>query len=149
MLNGEKRLRVYNRCKYDIGVSLINGASVAIRAGSFQLLTVNDILYIESICANTKFFSSKMLVAVDDSGKDVAFEQLGLYPDDTAEPHLNDEEITAMLKQSVKKIEAWIETINDPAELDAIYLVAKSMDLPASKTKVLSTKMPDKDWLGE
>ncbi len=149
MLNGEKRLRVYNRCKYDIGVSLINGASVAIRAGSFQLLTVNDILYIESICANAKFFSSKMLVAVDDSGKDVAFEQLGLYPDDTAEPHMNDEEIAAMLKQSVKKIEAWIEPISDPAELDAIYLVAKSMDLPASKTKVLSAKMPDKDWLGE
>ena len=149
MLNGEKRLRVYNRCKYDIGVTLINGASIAIRAGSFQLLTVNDILYIESICASAKFFSSKMLVAVDDAGKDVAFEQLGLYPDDLAEPHMSDEEITAMLKQSVKKIEAWIETITDPAELDAIYQVAKGMDLPASKLKVLSSKTVDKDWLGE
>ena len=149
MLNGEKRLRVYNRCKYDIGVTLINGASIAIRAGSFQLLTVNDILYIESICASAKFFSSKMLVAVDDAGMVVEFDQLGLYPDDLAEPHMSDEEITAMLKQSVKKIEAWIETITDPAELDAIYQVAKGMDLPASKLKVLSAKTADKDWLGE
>lgn len=56
----EENYRVYNRCKHDIGVSLMNGMQTNIKAGSFKVLTVDDIQYIESICNGTKFFSSKM-----------------------------------------------------------------------------------------
>lgn len=148
-MDGETRYRVYNRCKYDIGVNLVNGQAPNIRAGSFQLLTVNDILYIESLCSRDKFFSSKKLVPVDDNGNDISLEQLGGYPDDTVEQHLSDEEITAALKKPVKAFEAWLEKVNAPQELHAIYDVAKGIDLPSSKLKILKAKIPNKDWLAE
>lgn len=147
MRNGDERLRVYNRCQFDIGVKLLNGIGVSIKPGSFQVLSVNEILYIESICARRKLFASKLLVPVDAEGKDIAFEDLGLYPDEESSPHLNDAEIESLLKQSVKKVEAWLEKVDDPVELHAVYKVAKNMDLPSSKLKLLSTKMPEKEWL--
>ena len=148
-MDNEKRFRVYNRCNYDIGVQLVNGLAPNIRAGGFQLLTVNDILYIESLCSRDKFFSSKRLVAVDDNGNELSLSQLGGYQDDTVEQHLSNEEISAMLKKPVKAIEAWLEKVEDSQELHSIFLVAKDMDLPSSKLKLLKAKIPNKDWLGE
>ena len=148
-MNGDQRFRVFNRCKYDVGVKLINGQAPNIKAGSFLPLTVNDILFIESICGEKKFFSSKMLVPVDDSGRELTLEELGGYPDPNTKRHLSDEEITAALKKPAKAIEAWLNEIEDPEELHAIFEVAKTLDLPSSKLKVLRSKMPHKEWLGE
>lgn len=148
MLNGDTRLRVCNRCKYDIGVITIAGLPINIPAGSMQLLTVNDIIYIESSCNNKKFFAAKMLVPVNLEGVEVPLEEIGLYSDEQQE-RVDDEEITAMLKQSPKKIEAWLNGIEDETELHSVYMVAKDMDLPMSKLKVLKSFMPNKDWLDE
>ena len=48
----EEMYRVNNRCKHDIGVTLMNGMQYNIKAGSFQMLSAMDIQYIESICNN-------------------------------------------------------------------------------------------------
>lgn len=149
MISNDVRYRVYNRCKYDIGVQLINGVQHNIKPDSFQLLSADDILYIESICNVDKFFAKKMLVVVDTNGKEVDLAELGIAAEESAALHHNDEEIIAALKQSVKKIEAWLSTIEDPAELHSIYEVAVKLDLPASKLSVLDKKIPDKDWLGK
>lgn len=146
-VNGDTRYRVYNECIYDIGVKLMSGIDVVIKPYSFQLLTVNDILYIESICATRKFFGEKMLVAKDMSGKVVPFEELGLIESDSDNKHYSKEEIEAALKQTAKKIEAWIENITEPSELHAIIEVAKEMDLSASKLKILTAKVPDAEIL--
>ena len=61
----EQRYRVYNECKYDIGVRLVNGQEIVIRHNSFQMLTADDINYIESVCTEIKFFAKKMLVPKD------------------------------------------------------------------------------------
>lgn len=148
-MNGDKRFRVYNRCKYDIGITLMSGQQPSIKAGSFLSLTVDDILYIESICQKRKFFSSKMLVPVGEDGKDLSLEDLGGYEDENALPHMNDEEIISALKKPLKSFESWLNKIDDPEELHAVYMVAKEMDLPASKLKILKAKAPNKDWLGE
>ena len=147
-MDGDKKYRVYNRCKYDIGVNLLSGQQANIVAGSFIVLTVNDILHIEDT-SKRRIFSAKMLVPVDDNNKDVALEDLGGYPDVYAEPHLNDEEIREKLSKAAKSVSAWLDTINEPEELHAIFEVAKGMDLPASKLKVLQAKMPTKDMLEE
>jgi len=141
------RYRVKNMCRYDIGVKLTNGLSVMIAAGSFQMLTADDIAYVESICTVNKFFSKRMLVPYDNQGNEVPLDKLGLYVNEDEPQHLDDETIVAMLKQSPKKIEAWLADINDAAELDAISCVAKTMDLTASKLKVLNAKMPHNDIL--
>lgn len=148
-MDGEKRFRVYNRCKYDIGITLTSGQQPSIKAGSFLPLTVNDILYIESICQKRKFFSSKMLVPVSDDGKDITLEDLGGYTDDYSMPHLNDDEIVSALKKAPKAMEAWLDSIDDPEEMHAIYMVAKKLDLPKSKLTILKAKAPNKDWLDE
>ncbi len=146
-MDGEKRLRVYNECRYDIGVRLVNGQTLNIRTGSFQILSVNDILFIESICTGKKFFSSGMLTIRDDSNKVLTLEEVGGYTDDYTEKHVSDEEISAMLKKPAKQIEAWLNNIDDPVELHAIGVCAKEMDLPSSKLKILKAKLPNTDFL--
>lgn len=144
----EQKYRVYNRCKYDIGVSLLAGHDIVIKAGSFQMLSVDDINYIESICRVNKFFSQRMLVPVDETGKEIPMAELGVVPNAEKTQHYDDKEIAAILKQPVKKIEAWLAEIEDPAEFHAIASVAKTLDLSASKLKVLKEKMPAEDFIG-
>lgn len=145
----ETYYRVYNKCKYDIGVVGQNGIGRNIKAGSFQMLSADDIAFIESNCATTKFFSQRMLVPVDDNNNEIQLDKLHIPQDPDLVVHLNDEEIIAALKGSAKKLEEWLKKIDDPAELHAIYKVATEMDLPASKLKVLNAKIPNKDWLDE
>ena len=147
-MDGDKKFRVYNRCKYDIGVNLLSGQQANISAGNFIRLSVDDILHIEGT-SKRKIFSAKMLVAVDDNNNDIDLETLGGYPDSYATPHLNDDEIEDKLSKSVKAMSAWLNTIEEPEELHAIFEVAKRMDLTASKLKVLQAKMPTKDMLEE
>ena len=145
----ERYYRVWNRCKHNIGVQLLNNRSMTIRPGSFQLLSAEDILYIESICATVRYFASKMLVPTDEHGNEIDLATIGVPSFGDEAVHMNDEEITAMLKKPVKQFEAWLNNIEDPAELHAIYMNAKEMDLSSAKLKLLSAKMPSKDWLGE
>lgn len=151
-MNGDQRYRVYNRCNYDIGVTLTTGLTTNIRSGSFAVLSANDILYIESICNRKKFFSAKMLVPVDDNGKDLTLEDVGGFTDTYTEEsskHYNADEITEYLNKPYKSFKAWIDKIEDPVELHAIWEVGKELDLPASKVKVLQAKMPNRDLLDE
>lgn len=145
----EQYYRVLNKCKYSIGVQLMSGIQVNIKPGSFQMLTGSDILYIESICVNEKYFSQKMLIPVDNAGNPVPLESLGMPEDPDAPKHMTDNEIIAMLKKPAKQIEAWLNDISDPAELHAIYTVAKDADVTKAKLQVLSAKMPEKDWLDQ
>lgn len=150
MLDGNVTVRVYNKCKHDIGVILLNGLGTNIKVGGFAIMTVNDVLYIESSCTYDHFFTEHMLVATDFSGKEIALEEFGfVFSDSNPKVHLNDEEISAKLNQSLKKMSAWLEEIEEPSELHAIYLVAKQMNLTHDKIKALKGKMPDKDWLDE
>lgn len=142
------RYRVFNRCKYDIGVTLTSGMQVNIRPGMFQLMTDDDIMMIETSCRDKRFFSQKMLVPTDKTGKDIPLEMIGIVEDKEHE-HKSDEDIIAALKQPVKKFEAWLDGITDEEELHGIYEVAKGIDLPKSKLTILNDKMPNKDWLDE
>ena len=150
MINGDARYRVYNRCSHAIGVYVNNGQqSLNIKPGSFAVLSVNDILYIESICNHRRFFSAKMLVPVDDSGKELSLEEVGGFTDESVEVHHNSKEIESNLNKSFAAFKSWISKIEDPVELHEIWEVGKGMDLPASKLKVLKAKMPNRDLLEE
>ena len=95
-----------------------------------------------------KLFGSGMLEAVDANGKVLTFDQMHVVEDEEHKV-MSDEEISAALKKSLKSVTEWLEGIDDPVELHAIYTVAKTLDLPASKIKLLKSKMPGKDWLDE
>ena len=146
-MNGDTKFRVYNRCNYDIGVTLSSNQKPNIRKGSFLPLSVDDILYIESIARGRKPFSSKMLVAVGPDGKDLTLEDLGGYTDTYSEKHFSEEEISTNLKKPFKAVESWLNKIDDPIELHAIVEVARELDLPGSKLKLLKAKVPNADLL--
>jgi len=150
-MNGDTRVRVYNRCKHDIGVYVSNGQqSINIKAGNAPVsLAVNDVLYIEGICNRKKYFSSGMLVIESNDGKPLTLEDIGGFTDQSAEVHHEAKEIEANLKKSLNAFKAWISGIEDPVELHEIWEVGKKMDLPASKLKILSSKMPNRDLLDE
>lgn len=148
MINGDSRYRVWNNAKFDIGIHLMNNVEMNIIPGSFVMLTVNDILFLESRYPNAGLFRKKLLVAMDDNGEELDLLNIGL-PAADENAHHSDEEIIAVLKGGAKKLETWLEEIDDPAELHAIYEVAKTLDLPVTKVKILKKFMPNKDWLDD
>ena len=145
--SGETRVRILNKCNYDIGITLSSGQQAAVKSGSFLKIPVDDILYIESTATGVKPFSSKWLVPVTDDGKELTLEDLGGYTDPNVQKHLDVAEITSFLKKPAKSIETWLDTIDDPIELHAIGEVAATMDLPGSKLKILQAKIPNIDFL--
>lgn len=90
-----------------------------------------------------------MLVPVDDAGKDLSLEDVGGFTDEGTVVHHNVKEIEANLKKPFNAFKTWINKIEDPVELHEIWEVGKKMDLPASKLKILSSKMPNRDLLDE
>lgn len=142
-MDGSKMFRVYNKCSFDIGITLTSGQKPIIRKGSFLPMSVNDILYLESIAAVRKPFSSRMLVPVGDDGKDLTLEDLGGYTDTFTQKHYDDNEIKLKLQKPAKQVEKWLEEIEDPIELDGIIKIAEQMDLPNSKMRILRDKAPN------
>lgn len=148
-MNGDTRVRVYNRCNHDIGVYVNNGQqSINIKSGNAPVsLTVNDVLYIDGICNRKKFFSSGMLTIESNDGVPLTLEDIGGFTDMSTEIHYDSEEIESSLKKPLNAFKAWLAKIDDPVEIHAIWEIGKNMDLPASKLKLLQAKMPNKDLL--
>jgi len=139
--------RVYNNANYDIGITLSTGQQRVIRAGTpLPYIPAEEIIFIESN-ATCKPFSSKLLLIKDTNDKELSLEEIGGFTDPYAEKHFSPDEIAANLEKSAKFIANWLKDIEDPIQLDAIGEMAKKMDLPGSKFKVIQAKLPNKNML--
>lgn len=149
MYTGSTVLRVVNVCNYNIGVRKADDRGYNIPGkGGILMMTVNDILYDESRAKyDRKKFAKGMLEIYDpETNVKVGIEELGMQEVPEEQRHLTNEEITAALKGTAAALEAWLAPITDEAELHAIYMVATTMDLSASKLKILKAKMPNKNF---
>ena len=72
--------------------------------------------------------------------------QLGVIDSEQAEV-LDAETIQKKLGLRVGQLKAWLDGVSEPYLLDAIYDVAMTMDLPASKLQLLQERMPDREFI--
>lgn len=136
----DKKIRVYNPNKFDVGIRLLNGTEQNVRHGSFTMLTQDDIDYIASI---SKVFS-KAYLRVETAEEPEVLENLGINKDE--EPNFMDDiDIKKKLALSVNKLGAWLDTIEDKVLLHRIADIAKENDIPASKMKLIAAKVPEVD----
>lgn len=136
-----EKVKVYNDRSYDIGVKLLNNQDVNIRAGSFIMMTEDDIAYVESQCVfNKKLFGTGKL-RIDEKKKEVA-ENAGVMKSDE-NFHLPKDEIEKILLGNFNAMKKWLGTIEDKPLLFEIYETAKAIDLSASKMKAIKATLPE------
>lgn len=140
--------KVYNDRQYDYGIVTVNNIQKNIKPGSFVMLTEDDILFIESQCVPEKkpFATGKLRVVM--TQKEKTLEDIGIVKEE-AQAYLSADEITSVLKGKVNQLQAWLAGITEPDYLHEIFLVAKELDLPKTKIKLLKEKMPDKNFIDE
>ena len=138
-----KKIKVYNRQKFNVGIKLPNKPDgVNIAPGSFTYMTEDDIEYVMS---QSKIFK-KGYLRVEEGN--TVLEDAGI--DTMNDPNFFDDEmIRKKLAMSAKKLGEWLDTIDSEHTMDRVYDVAMSMDLSMSKLKVLNEKMPERNILGE
>ena len=139
-----ERVKVFNNNKFNVGVSLLDRPlGMNINAGSFAYMTGDDIAYNMSI--NTLF--QRGLLRVEEKAQDVLAVN-GI--DVTTDPNfVDDEDIRKKLALSAKKLEEWLDTVEEGYILDRIYDVAMNENLNMTKLRILQKKMPEKNFIGE
>lgn len=138
MLSGETRVRIFNTRAYNIGAVLLNGHDFFSKPGTMNVITVDDVVYIDSVYP---YFRTGELIIKDNYNKPVSLEDVGIYTD-SGYIAPSEEEITSILKGTIKKIEAWLTDLKDSGRLDKnlaidIGTVAGKLDLPNSKIKAI------------
>lgn len=105
------------------------------------MLSRDDIEYLISIAP--ALFENEKQLRIEDRALAV---QLGVIDSEQTEV-LDAETIQKKLGLRVGQFKTWLDGISEPYLLDAIYDVAMTMDLPASKLQLLQERMPDKEFI--
>lgn len=131
-----EKIRLVNQTRYDIGVRLMNGVERAIRAGSFTLVSKDDVEYLYSIAPSLFNMPSQLLVQEEET-----ISELGIA-DSVAEATVTKEQMRKILTGKVALLKEWLDEERAPFELEIMAEVAKEIDLPASKMALLNKKLP-------
>ena len=137
-----EKIKLMNPQKFDVGIiTLENKIGVNIKAGSFTVVTPDDIAYLASISDVFR----RGILKVEEKNIEV-MQEAGI--DQANDPnYITDEEIQKKLSGTVKKMKEWLATIEEGYILDRIYDVAMNMNLSLDKVKALNEKMPDRKFL--
>ena len=139
-----KNIRLYNPQKFDVGVKLLdNDRGMNVRAGGFIQISENDVAYINSISSILR----RGMLRVEKE-KEILLQEVGIAPE-TDPNFIDDEAIRKKLSMSAKKVEEWLQTVQEEYIRDRIYDIAMEMNLPLNKIKVLQAAMPKKTFIEE
>ena len=139
---GEK-LRLYNKTKCNIGIKTpSNQIGVNIRPGSFALVDDIDIEYLMSTCT----LLQRGLLQVEEKKKEEVLGMMGIDESESS-AFMSDEEIQKKLNSNGKTLEKWLDTIDDPMQLDRVADIAVGMNLSLNKIKILQAKLPQRDLM--
>lgn len=138
------KIKLMNPQKFDVGiVTLDSKVGINIKAGSFALVTPDDIAYLASISDVFR----RGILKVEEKNIDV-MQQAGI--DQENDPNfITDEEIKKKLTGTAKKMKEWLDAVTEGHILDRIYDVAMTMNLNQDKLIILNNKMPGKSFMNE
>ena len=135
------KMKVYNDRKYPVGLILQNGLERIVHSAGYTLLSRDEIEFVASNAP--RLFEGERQLRLED--RETAA-QMGFI--ESAEiPVMNDEEIRKRLSLRTNQLTTWLDGVSEPYLLDAIYDVAMTMDLPASKLQLLQERMPDREFI--
>lgn len=141
-MNTVKNVRIYNPQKFTVGiVTQDNPLGIAIKPGSFAIISEADVSYIASVSSIFR----RGVLRLDEDNNDLLMD-IGINVAKEAN-YCDEEDIRKKLSGTAKALGEWLDNIHEDYILDKIFDVAKEMNLPASKIKVLSAKMPNRDFL--
>ena len=133
----DKLYKVWNHNNYDIGVKFTNGTERNIRAHSFYPMPRVEIDYLSAV--STVFERNRLTIEDPDEAKQI-LEENGIVTENN--PYFDaDEDIKKRLRGSAQNIEKWLKGIDDFVLIDRIAEIAKEVDLPASKMKLIEAKL--------
>ena len=134
----ENRIRVQNMTKYNIGIRLMNGMERNIAPGVAIQLPPDDVEYIMQLAP--KLFAPPCKLKVYSEELNEIF---GIAETPTT-PSSDKEYIRKKLRGKTEQVKAWLSENHDGHMIEAICEVAKEMDLPASKMKLVEAMVPAK-----
>jgi len=137
----DEMVNVYNKNKFNIGIKKPDGTSLNIRPGSFIMLTQNEIDWLNSVCD----FIPKGILQLDEAHSYIT-EKMGINIKESVYA-MDDEAIKDHLNMGVKKLEEWLDGINDKMLINRICDIAETMDISRTKMKMLKEKAPERDLL--
>ena len=139
-----EKIKLWNPQKFDVGiVTPENKLGINIQAGSFALVSEDDIAYLATISDVFR----KGILKVEEKNLDV---MQGVGIDQQNDPHfISNEEIQKKLSGTTKKIKEWLGTIDEAYILDRVYDIAMGMNLSLDKIKILKEKMPNKEFIND
>lgn len=134
----ENRVRVQNMTKYNIGIRLMNGIERNIAPGVAIQLPADDVEYIMQL--SPRMFAPPCRLKVFSAELNEIF---GIT-EDANTPSTDKAYIAKKLKAKTEQVKAWLAEVQDGHMIEMICEVAKEMDLPASKMKLVEALVPAK-----
>ena len=134
-------MKVYNDRKYPVGLILQNGLERVVHSAGYTLLSRDEIEFVASNAP--RLFEGERQLRLEDHETAA---QMG-FIESAETPVMDDAEIRKKLSLRANQLKAWLDGVSEPYLLDAIYDVAMTMDLPASKLQLLQERMPDKEFI--
>lgn len=133
------KVKIRNTTTYDIGLKALNGIEYNIKPGLFARMDRDDVEYNMSL-APSLFQAPAQLVVEDEELNDM----MGI---DATVEICDKATVEKYLKGSAAKLKSWLTDNAKPNVLEMVYIVAKTMDLPGSKIKILQEFMPNRDFI--
>lgn len=125
-------VKVLNKNPFDVGIKKMDGVTgINIRAGSFALMTPDEIQWVNSVCP----LFERGILRLNKEDEHILSE-MGTHIEDNPNV-LTDEEIRAELAKTARSIDKWLSNITEDYVKAHIAEIALSMDLTKSKMDAL------------
>lgn len=136
-----ERVRITNTSIHDVGLVAQNGIEYNIRPGAFISLPKDDAEYMVAIAP--RLFAAKDRAGELRIDNEELARDLNIAAPGDPSP-ADDVVVKKGLSGTVNQVKKYVSEIEDPMLIDAVCRMAKELDLPQSKMRVIKEAFPSK-----